>query len=698
MPVVESEPFLTRPLRYLRGMGPRRAEALKKLGIITIDDLFRYFPRKYDDRSEFTALSDVIPGQYATVKAEILNVTLKRLKRMTLVELTIGDATGHLHATWFNQPYLKNQLIEGKEIILSGKVDLYNRKLQFSSPEHEFVKEESDDTVHTARIVPVYPLTEGLGQRGLRRALKQLVDSAAGQLDDPLPEALRGRLKLMGLEEALCNVHFPQDEENLEIARRRLIFEEFFIFECALLSKMQQDREVFKARRFTHATDTLNEYEKVLPFKLTATQQKSIQEIFADLQTTVPMRRLLHGDVGSGKTAVAAVALLFAVKNGSQGAFLVPTEVLAEQHYATLSRQLAPLNLRVALLTGSLSKNEKDEILADLRNRECDIVIGTHALLQDRVRFADLGLVVIDEQHKFGVEQRATLLSADLKPHLLVMTATPIPRTLGLTLYGDLDISALTELPAGRLPIKTYWVSERKQTEILAHIRDKIKKEGDQAYMIFPIIDETENADIQAAKIEYEKLKDGIFKEESIGLVHGRMKKADRDKVMTAFRKGTLKVLVATSVVEVGVDNPNATLMVITHAERFGLSQLHQFRGRIGRGTKESHCFLFGNPPTDEGKRRLRIMTKTNNGFEIAEEDLRIRGPGDFLGTRQSGATFFRIGHIVRDSDLLFLAREEAKKFLAETSDLRTYPLLQALIQAQVKVVQALRDQVEETK
>lgn len=681
---VSSENPLSRPVRYAKGVGPKRSEALLRLGIETVEDLFYFFPRQYQDRSHFIPLKDIQPGQFFTVKGTVLTTGLKRIKRMTIFEMTLGDDSGFAYATWFNQPYLNRQFKEGDTVILSGKVDFYNNRLQFNSPDYETLSESQEDTVHTGRIVPVYPLTEGLGQRGMRRALKELVDSQLHELFDFLPADLRKRLDLVSRENAIQNIHFPEDSESLERARQRLIFEEFFIFEIALLKRIRRDRSALKAPVFSRFETFLAEFATHLPFKLTASQREVLGEIEKDVVQGIPMRRLLQGDVGSGKTVVAAFLLLLAAKNRSQSVLMAPTEVLAEQHYQTLKKFLTPLGVKIVLITGSTDERERGEILADLRSHRIDVAVGTHALIQEDIRFAKLGAVVIDEQHKFGVRQRAVLLSGELRPHLLVMTATPIPRTLGLTLYGDLDISTIRELPSGRVPVQTFWITKAKEPEVLSHIKEKVMG-GQQAYIIFPLIDETEKMDLQAATKEFENLRKGIFKGTELGLIHGRLSRQDKERVMREFKEGRVRVLVSTSLVEVGIDNPNATLMVIENAERFGLSQLHQLRGRIGRGTQESFCFLFGDPQTEEGKRRLRILTKTTDGFKIAEEDLILRGPGDFLGTRQSGAPLFKIGDLVRDADLLRLARKEAMALIEQDADLARYEALKSRVDHEAK-------------
>ncbi len=658
-------------IRFIKGIGPKRFEALKRLGIETIRDLCYFFPRRYQDRSLIQTIGELTPEQETTIRGEVLTLGLRPLKNLSLFEMVVGDQTGMITAVWFNQPYLKNQFKIGDQIVISGRVEKYQERLQFSSPEYERVTENENDAVHTGRITPIYPLTEGLAQRSLRVAMKEVVDHYIGsETKEFLPDEIKKRFSFIDLNTALTVLHFPEEMGDISAARRRLIFDEFFIFELILLSKIRLIQMKERAVALERNLEWFNEFVKQLPFQLTPDQEKVIQEIWTNVSTQIPMNRLLQGDVGSGKTMVAAFFLYLTAKQNLQAAFLVPTEILAEQHYQRLKPFFDLFGIHFRLLTGSIEADERQIILSELRTGATSIIIGTHALLQEDVRFKNLSFVVIDEQHRFGVRQRSKLIFRNPRPHVLVMTATPIPRTLGLTLYGDLEISTMKILPKGRKEIKTYWINRERQGEVLEHIKSKIQNSDEQAYILFPIIEENEALDLQAAKQEYECLKNGMFRDLPIGLVHGKLNRKERDDVMQKFYQGKIKVLVATSVIEVGVDNPNVTFMVIENAERFGLSQLHQMRGRIGRGTKESVCFLFGNPTTEEGKKRLRILTKTNDGFVIAEEDLILRGPGEFFGTKQSGLPLFKLGDLICDQELLILAREEAKKILNEDPDL----------------------------
>jgi ATP-dependent DNA helicase RecG len=681
---VQETPAPISSIRYIKGIGPKRALALEKLGIHSMRDLLYLFPRRYEDRSSFRTIAQIRPGEFATVRGEVITVKLKRIRRMTIFEMMVGDATGMVHAVWFNQPYLKNNFAQGQQVILYGRIDLYQNRLQISSPEYEIISAGSlnfegepelpeEKIIHTGRITPIYPLTEGLFQRSLRAILYDVVHYQLEKgASEWLPESFCSSKKLMGLCQALREMHFPTSHEQYAEARRRIVFDEFFLFELTLAKKIQALKEQYKSHPLQNGASLAKEFCAKLPFKLTASQEKAVADLAEDLARSYPMNRLLQGDVGSGKTLVSAFGLVVAAKSEKQAAMLVPTEILAEQHYRTLAPVLESLGVTVGLLTSSTPAPKRERLVAELKQGKIAALIGTHAILSEDVQFKSLALVVIDEQHKFGVHQRYQLLNKDPRPHQLVMTATPIPRTLALTIYGDLDISIMKELPAGRQPIKTYWITRQKQTEVLQHILRKIN-EGDQAYFIFPLIEETEKSDLLAAKREFKKLQEGIFEKVPMGLVHGKVPNAERDALMRGFARGEIKVLVATSVIEVGVNNPNATIMVIENAERFGLSQLHQMRGRIGRGEKSSECFLFGEPKTTEGQKRLRILTKTQDGFLIAEEDLKLRGPGDFWGTKQSGDAFFRVANPLLDQDLLLEARDTAL-MLERTHRLETDP------------------------
>lgn len=530
--------------------------------------------------------------------------------------------------------------------------------------------EAGDLSIHTGRIVPIYSLREGLYQKTLRSTLHQLSQAPqTADWPDPLPEKIRREQTLIKIGKALQQIHFPSDQTALDEAKKRLIFDEFFSFQLSLQAEAKKSRERDDGIALAVEPGLENKFSESLPFELTHDQQKAITEIRQDLTLTRPMNRLLQGDVGSGKTVVATFSVCAAQSGGWQSALLVPTEILAEQHYKSLKKILAPFNTRIALLTKSTEKNRREKWLAELKQGKLDLVIGTHAILQDDVKFKNLGLVVVDEQHKFGVLQRHQLLGRSPAPHFLIMTATPIPRSLALAIYANADFSTIRELPKGRKPIQTYWISRLKQNEVWDHVHQKLS-EGRQAYVVFPLIEESAKADLKAAETEFKILRESIFKDLNIALVHGKTKPAERDRIMKAFAEKEIQLLVSTTVIEVGVDQPNATIMVIENAERFGLAQLHQLRGRIGRGEHASECFLFGEPQTDEGKTRLRLLTKITDGFQIAEEDLNLRGPGDLWGERQSGIPHFRLAHPVWNLDILQAAKALAISTVQDSSNL----------------------------
>ncbi len=684
-------------LRYIKGVGPKRSLVFQKIGILSVRDLLYLFPRRYEDRSHFASLGNLPMNEPITCRGEIMDVKFKPIRGMPLVEVLIGDETGTLRTVWFNQPYLKKLFLAGQQVILYGKVELYQKHIQMSNPEFEIVDSPEAESIHTGRITPIYPLTEGLFQRSLRTTLKEAVEHHLdGAVTDLLPPELRNELDLMTLDRALREMHLPGSFEELEKARRRIVFDEFFSFELQLFLKVKAIRTQYQAPAFKIDPALTDEFKRSLPFELTKSQEKAILDLVKDLGQTVPipinrseaeigaaqftleekkrenwavpMNRLLQGDVGSGKTVVAAFAFLAAHRSGLQAAFLIPTEILAEQHYRTLLKFLEPVGIRPELLTKSTETSKRVRLIAELKQGKVPVVVGTHALLQDDVRFRNLGLLVVDEQHKFGVHQRNQLLQNTPRPHQLVMTATPIPRTLALTVYADLDISVMKELPKGRRPVKTYWITRKKQPEVFQHMAARIQK-GEQAYIVFPLIEETERKDLLAAKKEFERLRKTVFNKFRMGLVHGKLDRPEREAIMRAFSRNEIDILVATSVIEVGVDQPNATMMIIENAERFGLAQLHQLRGRIGRGKLESDCFLFGEPATDEGKMRLRLLTKLSDGFLIADEDLKLRGQGDLWGTRQSGEPLFRVANPVTDEAILLQARREAQKLIHGISD-----------------------------
>jgi len=663
------------PVTRLPGISVGYAKRLDKLGVHTIRDLLLLFPRRYEDYTALRPISELMYSQEVTVIGNISDVKSRQSRSgMPIITCVVADSTGTIEAVWFNQPYLAKTLRPGRQIVLSGKVDQFLGRLRFISPAWEPLDKE---LIHTARLVPVYPLTKGISAKWLRRQVKTAIDYWAERLGDPLPSAIREQLNLLDMERALRQIHFPDNWEILEEARKRLVFDEFLIMQLRLLllKRTWQDQP---GRALRVAPEWIEGFFSALPFELTDAQRRSLDEIGGDLARPRPMRRLLQGDVGSGKTVVAAGALLIAVANGTQAAVMAPTEILAEQHFRNLSHLFGECGLeqvigldrpiRLSLLTGRLTNTEREKRYQELSEGTVDIAIGTHALIQEGVTFKDLALAVIDEQHRFGVAQRASLRQKGYNPHVLVMSATPIPRSLGLTLYGDLDISIIDEMPTGRREIKTYWLLPQEGERAYQFIRGQVE-EGRQAFIIYPLIEESDTIQAKAVVDDFEKLQKEVFPNLHLGLLHGKMKSADKEAVMVAFQKGEIDILASTSVVEVGIDVPNATVMLIEGAERFGLAQLHQFRGRVGRGEHQSYCLLVGEPTSEEAQERLTAITRTQDGFVLAEKDLELRGPGDFFGLRQSGMPDLRVARL-GDLKTLELARQQAERILQQDRNL----------------------------
>ena len=666
------------PIQYLKGIGPKRAKSFEVRGVRTIEDLLYYFPRRYEDRTNFADISKLEAGQVYTIKAQVLAGGQRnswRRRAFSITEASVGDDTGKISCIWFNQPYLKEYLKVGSSMILYGKVELYNSKPQMNNPEFEFIDDTGQDSLSIGRIVPIYTLPKGFSQRSMRNLLKNSLDEFLPKANDALPYDLRSRNNLLNLAQSLLNIHFPQNLILQKQAHTRLSFEEFFIFQLPLVLR-KLNRKQKKGMAHTINGKLVDDFIFHLTFKLTGAQEKVLAEIKANMESQQPMQRLLQGDVGSGKTVVATLACLIAIQSGHQAAFMAPTEILARQHYDKISSQLSKLTfagrqLRVGLLTGQ--DKQKEKIYQDVKEGKIDLVIGTHALLQEELSFKSLSFIVIDEQHKFGVGQRALLPKKGNNPDVLIMTATPIPRTLAITLYGDLDISVINELPLGRIPTRTILFSalDEKKAYLIAKAELNYRH---QAYIIYPVIEESYALDIAGAKKMFAELKDREFKDFRLGLIHGKLKTKEQEEIMTKFKNRELDVLVSTTILEVGIDIPNATCMIIASAERFGLSQLHQLRGRIGRGSFQSFCILISDAQTEEAKARLSAMVASGDGFYIAEEDLKIRGPGEFFGNRQHGLAELKIADPLIQMQLLKSAREEAIKLLNQDPCLEERP------------------------
>lgn len=662
---------ISAPIRYLKGIGPKRAELFNRLGINSAEDLIYYFPRRYEDRSMVVEISRLKPGEYQTVKARVLGCGQRKSFRrwgFAFFEAVVEDETGKLPCVWFNQPYLGKYLKPETEVVLYGKLEARGDSLQMRNPEYEILSHEDKDHLSYARIVPIYPLAEGLSQRMFRKVVRAALTEYLPVLRDTLPYDIRQRNKLENIASAILNMHFPQDITSQENSYKRIIFEECFLLQLLFgLKRLKSDKLI----GISHSPDQsfLNEFEKTLSFALTRAQRRVISEIEKDMASLKPMHRLLQGDVGSGKTVVALYGCLSAVASGHQAAFMAPTEILAEQHYHNLGPLASGLNLKgrainAALLTGSLNKKEREKIYKGVKSGKVDILVGTHALIREGLEFKRLSFVVIDEQHKFGVHQRLSMLTKGANPDCLIMTATPIPRTLAMTVYADLDISVIDELPRGRLAVKTHLAGEDGRLWVYDFIRENMRA-GRQAYIVYPIIDESRALDLKAASTMYQELKKNVFPDFKVGLIHGKIKQKERARVMRAFKDGKINLLVSTVVIEVGIDIANASVMVIEQAERFGLSQLHQLRGRIGRGEYESHCILISDSKTQDASFRLRAMAEESDGFKIADRDLEIRGPGEFFGVRQHGLPELRVNPF-GNLECLNTARQEARMLLSK--------------------------------
>jgi ATP-dependent DNA helicase RecG len=682
---------LDQAVTYLPGVGVKNAERLAKLGLNTVRDVLYYYPRDHIDYARQVKIRELEAGQTVTLVATVKKCTCyssPRNAKLTIFELVVRDSSGQMKLSRFFagsryqnrgwQEQQKRLYPTGATIAASGLVKQSKFGMTLDNPQIEVLDHSgaSIDSMQVGRVVPVYPLTDGVGADVVRKAVVEALP-AVSQLQEPLPDGLRAKYELIGLQEAIAHIHFPPHAEALATARRRLVFDEFFYLQLGLLKRRMAQRQQQTTAKLAPTGELIEEFYRVLPFELTHAQQRVINDILNDIQTPTPMNRLIQGDVGSGKTVVAVVAILAAIQSGFQAALMAPTEVLSEQHYRKLVGWFNLLHLPVELLTGSTKVAKRRQIHAQLATGELPLLVGTHALIEDPVQFQKLGLVVIDEQHRFGVQQRARLQQKGDYPHVLTMTATPIPRTLALTMHGDLEVSQIDELPPGRKPIQTTVLSGGDR----AHAYDLIRREiaqGRQVYVVLPLVDESEKLDLKSAIEEYQHLQEGVFPEFRVGLLHGRMSSAEKDESISQFRDSQTQILVSTTVVEVGVDVPNASVMLIEHADRFGLSQLHQLRGRVGRGGDQAFCLLMSSSKSETAKQRLKVLEQSQDGFFISEMDMRFRGPGEVLGTRQSGLPDFALASLVNDQDVLEVAREAAEKIIELDATLDRWSLMKA--------------------
>ena len=665
---------LNTDVRYIKGIGEKKAQALAKLGVFSLYDLVSYFPRKYEDRSTVMPIALTSGGESVCIEALVADTPrLTRVHRgLELVKLRAVDESGSVDITFFNQPYAKDNLIRGESYMFFGKIEATGMRRSMVNPVYE---KSTGSGIVTGRIIPIYRVCNGLNQRTMLQAVRQGLDACLDRIPDVLPQDVRERCRLAQTAYAYENIHFPKDFDALELARRRLIFEELFVLACAL-GRIRGER--VREEGIKLPVHDMSRFWASLPFSPTGAQKRAIEQALGDISSGAVMNRLVQGDVGSGKTLVAAALMWQCAENGYMSAFMAPTEILAEQHYSTLSSMLAPLGVRIGRLTGAMSAKEKRETKAKLKAGEYDIVVGTHALFSQDVEYSNLALVVTDEQHRFGVGQRSALIGKGQKPHVLVMSATPIPRTLALIIYGDLDVSVIDELPPGRQKVDTFAVDESYRQRLNGFIR-KLVGEGRQVFVVCPMVEENEELPVKLKSAqEHAAELAALFPDLTVACIHGRMKPKEKDAVMAAVVAGEVNILVATTVIEVGVDVPNAALMIIENAERFGLSQLHQLRGRVGRGSAKSYCILLSDTQSEQTRQRLKVLTQTNDGFRISEEDLRLRGPGDFFGQRQHGLPALQIADLSCDMRVLTEAQQAARELMARDPEL-TDPMHAAL-------------------
>lgn len=657
---------MNRDIRYLKGIGEQRAKLFNQLGIYTVEDLLYYFPRGYEDRTEFREIEEVIEGETVCLKLTVFSPVreIHTKRRMNIYSMIACDDSGSINIVWYNNKYVKGQFFQGERYVFYGKITVRNGKKEMINPLYE--KEGSEK--YTGKIVPLYPLTGKLTQKIVQSAMENALKEK-GRIEEYMPEEIRKMYHIAQINFSIKNIHFPKDFESYNIARERFVFEELLLLRLALAGRKSTAKSL-AGSVMENTKNRCSEFINTLPFSLTSAQQRTINEICADMESGIAMNRLVQGDVGSGKTAVAAAAIYAAVKNGTQAVMMAPTEILAKQHYETMCGFFEGMGINIVSLTGGMRAKERRHALEMIETGAAQVITGTHALIQEGVEYDNLGLVVADEQHRFGVEQRARLCAKGNNPHMLIMSATPIPRTLALILYGDLDISVIDELPPGRKTVKTYALGESMRKRVYS-FAEKNLREGMQIYVVCPLVSETEMSDLQNAEELSEKLID-IFPDFKVGIIHGKMKPALKEEIMNEFASGEIQILVSTTVIEVGVNVPNANMMIIENAERFGLSQLHQLRGRVGRGKDQAYCILFAHGNGDITKKRMETMCKSNDGFYISEQDLKLRGPGDFFGTRQHGLPEMKIANLFEDTDILKKAQEAADYIMEKDPEMES--------------------------
>ncbi|MGL4913794.1 MAG: ATP-dependent DNA helicase RecG [Romboutsia sp.] len=660
---------LNKYVQYVKGIGPKRAEKLNKLNIFNLKDLLYYFPRQFEDRNNLKKIIQLENDEKATIKVMIVGVSASSPRKgLSITKVDVRDETGYAKLVFFNQAYVKNAFKPGDTILVFGKIKKEFKNIELSSCEVEHL---TNDPKNTCKVMPIYPLTYGVTNKEIMGILKTVLSDKELKIQEYLPTKIIEKYKLCSIDYAIKNIHCPTSKESLKIALYRIVFEEFLILQLGLFLFKNGVDEVCGIK--FEEDKKLDDVLKSLPFKLTGAQDRALHEIIDDMECNKAMNRLVQGDVGSGKTVVALLSLAHCVFNGYQGALMAPTEILAEQHYISLTETLEPFGINIELLVGSLTKKQKESVLQRVKNKEIDILIGTHALIEDKVEFKDLGLVITDEQHRFGVRQRSKLSEKGENPDILVMTATPIPRTLALILYGDLDISIIDELPPGRQPIETIAIDKAKREKAYNSLVRKEVEQGRQVYIVCPLVEESEAIEAKAAVELVEELKLEYFSDLRVGLLHGKMKGSEKDSIMKSFKNKEIDILVSTTVIEVGVNVPNATLMIIENAERFGLAQLHQLRGRVGRGSHKSYCILIYASKSEVCRQRMSIMEETNDGFKISEKDLEIRGPGEFFGTRQHGLPELKVANIFKHMKILKLAQQEARYMVSEDCKLQNF-------------------------